>query len=474
MRRAATTLQAAFASAFVVALLFGCSADGEDSHQGHDHGAEEAGAHSDEGEHGAEDGHVELTEQQFRSAGIEVTEVRPGRVSEALTLPGTVAPNADAVLHITPRVSGQVRSVGKNLGEEVSVGEVLCVIDSVELGDAVADYMRDRELVNAAEETLARERELYAGRLTALRTVLDGAVDIQERIFKREEELQKKAVSTMRPLLEADRAYQLSQLERDKQVTELEAERDTRILELEVGLRSKRISLAAALNRLRTMGLEKAAIDGLDESSALLSGEYPIRASGSGVVVERHISSGEFVEAGERLYIIEDLSSVWFIASASEGQLQSVRRGQPAYVTLDAFAGTTLTGVVSFLDYHVDPTSRSVGVRVALDNEQLEGWPEGLPLRPGMFGRAELETASREASLVLPEAALVHEDAGEYVFVQVEPFAFERRDIKAKVVAGGMAEVTSGLREGEKVAISGTFLLKSAERQGELGGGHSH
>jgi cobalt-zinc-cadmium efflux system membrane fusion protein len=463
-----------FASTFVLALLFGCSADGEDGHEGHDHGAEEAGAHSDEGEHGEEESHVELTEQQFRSAGIEVVEVKPGRVSEALTLPGTVSPNADAVLHVTPRVSGQVRSVAKRLGEEVAAGEVLCVIDSVELGDAVADYMRDRELVSAAEETLAQERELYTGRLSALRTVLDGAVEIQERIFKREEELQKKAVSTMRPLLEADRAYQLSQLERDKQLTELEAERDTRLLELEVGLRSRRISLTASANRLQAMGLEREAIEGLGESSALLSGEYPIRASGSGVVVERHISSGEFVEAGERLYIIEDLSSVWFIASAAEGQLQSVRRGQPAYVTLDAFSGTTLTGAVSFLDYHVDPTSRSVGVRVTLDNEQLEGWPEGLPLRPGMFGRAELETASRQASLVLPEAALVHEDAGEYVFVQVEPFAFERRDIEAKVVAGGMAEVTSGLREGEKVAISGTFLLKSAERQGELGGGHSH
>ena len=474
MRRASMRLQAVVVSALSGLLLFGCSPESGDDHAGHDHGAEAAGAHSDEDEHGEEEGHVELTEQQFLSAGIEVTSVTSGRVSEVLTLPGTVAPNADAVLHVTPRVSGQVRTVAKNLGEEVSAGEVLCVIDSVALGDAVADYMRDRELVKAAEETLARERELYAGRLTALKTVLNGAVEIQERIFKREEELQKKAVSTMRPLLEADKAYQLSQLERDKQLTELEAERDSRLLGLDLDLRTKRIRLTSAANRLRTMGLEREVIEGLDESSALLSGEYPIRATGQGVVVERHISAGEFVEPGARLYVIENLSSVWFVASAPEGQLQSVRRGQPAEVTLDAFGGTTMTGSVSFLDYHVDPISRSVGVRIELPNEQLEAWSEGLPLRPGMFGQAELETASRQASLVLPEAALVHEDAGDYVFVQVEPFAFERRDIEARAVAGGMAEVTSGLKEGEKVAITGTFLLKSAERQGELGGGHSH
>ena len=202
--------------------------------------------------------------------------------------------------------------------------------------------------------------------------------------------------------------------------------------------------------------------------------EYRVHATGPGVVVNRHVSTGEFVEAGAKLYIIENLASVWFVASAFEEQLQSVRSGQPAHVALDAFPGTTLNGVVSFLDYHVDPTSRSVGVRITLDNDQLESWPEELPLRPGMFGRAELETTSREASLVLPEAALVHEDQGDYVFVQVEPFAFERRDVAVKPVAGGRVEILSGLEQGEMVAVSGTFLLKSAERQGELGGGHSH
>jgi multidrug efflux pump subunit AcrA (membrane-fusion protein) len=133
-----------------------------------------------------------------------------------------------------------------------------------------------------------------------------------------------------------------------------------------------------------------------------------------------------------------------------------------------------LIGAVSFLDYHVDPTSRSVGVRITLDNTQLESWPEELPLRPGMFGRAMLETTARQAELIIPETALVHDDSGDYVFVQVEPFAFTRRDVRATLVAGGMVEITAGLKAGEAVAVTGTFLLKSAERQSELGGGHSH
>ena len=246
------------------------------------------------------------------------------------------------------------------------------------------------------------------------------------------------------------------------------------MLELEVELRIKRINLAAATNQLRTLGLGPDELEDLDADSALLSGEYQVLASGSGVVVSRHVSVGEYVEAGSKLFIIENLSSVWFVASAFEEQLQSVRSGQNAFVSLDAFPGTTLNGTVSFLDYHVDPTSRSVGVRITLDNAQLDSWPEELPLRPGMFGRVQLETGLRQADIVLPERALVHDDAGDYVFVQVEPFAFERRDVSIKHAAGEMVEVTSGLKAGEMVAVSGTFFLKSAERQGELGGGHSH
>lgn len=476
-----------------LSLLLGCSPD-EKPVDDHGHGDEEhghdEGADSDSGtpeamgrdeedadphEHGDDEvGHVELTETQFQSADIAVVQALPGQVKETLSLPGTVAPNADAVIHVTPRVAGQVRQVLKRLGERVEAGELLCVIDSVELGDAAADCLRDKAMVAAAQETLEREEGLFEKRVAALTTVLDGSIEVHDRIYQREDELQQKAVSTIRPLLEADKALQEAKLDRERQLTELHAERDARLLALDVDLRSKRIDLAAARNRLLTLGIPADDIDGISEGAALLAGEYRVYSAGTGVAVDRHISPGEFVEAGSRLFVIEDLSRVWFVASAFEEQLQTVRTGQSASVSLDAFAGSEFSGSVSLVEFRVDPTSRSVGVRIALDNDQLETWPEELPLRPGMFGRVELETASRMAGLVLPEKALVHEDDGDYVFVQVEPLAFERRSVITRAVAGDKVEVLQGLEEGETVAVSGTFLLKSAERASELGGGHSH
>ena len=461
-------------------FVMGCSKESADSHDGHDHGSEphqeDTGqtGHSESSAHEGEGEHVELTEQQFKSAGIEVLAAGPGLVADSISLSGTIETNADAVLHVTPRVSGQVRSVAKHLGDSIVEGDLLCVLDSVELGRAVADFLRDKEMLVAAEETLSREKDLFVGRLDSLDSVLQGSIEIQRRILDREEELQEKAVSTIRPLLEAEKAFQMAELEMKKQLTELRAERDARILALEVALRAKQIDMAAATNRLTALGLSPEEVHNLDSGSPLLSGEYRIYSPGTGIIVSRHLSVGEFAEAGAKLFVVEDLSNVWFVASAFEDQLRNLRSGQKASVTLDAFPGNSLAGKMNFLDYHVDRTSRSVGVRITLANSQVVGWDEELPLRPGMFGKAEIETAIRQVGIALPEKALVHEDAGEYVFVQVEPLAFERRDIEVRHASGEMVEVLSGLKEGELVAVAGTFLLKSAERQAELGGGHSH
>ncbi|MFT7668454.1 MAG: cobalt-zinc-cadmium efflux system membrane fusion protein [Planctomycetota bacterium] len=447
----------------LIALFCACSPQEhlEDEHAGHD-------------DHGEEEGHVELTKKQFDAAGLKVVTAAPGKVADALTLAGSVAPNADSVLHVTPRVPGQVRSVYKQLGESVQKGELLCIIDSVELGDAVADYLRHEAMLKAAQSTIKREGELFDERRTALSEVLDGAIQVQERIHAREKELQEKAVTTVRPLLEAERALQLAKLDKSKKHNELKAERDTRILELELILQAETIDYTAANNRLRALGLDSKDLQEISVESPLLAGEYRVYSSGTGIVVRRHVTTGEFVAAGSQLYVIEDLSDVWFVASAFEEQLQSLYTGQKALVSLDAFQEIPLSGLISFIDYHVDPVTRTVGVRIELNNQVLESWPEELPLRPGMFGSVELYSDSRDARIVIPESALVHEDGGDSVFVQVEPLGFELRDVKVKHASGGLVEVLSGLEAGERVVVTGTFMLKSAERQADLGGGHNH
>jgi len=397
-----------------------------------------------------------------------------GEVTRHVTLPAVVAANADAVTHVNPKAPGIVRSIHKRLGESVAEGELLCVLDSVELGGAVAAFVRARALVEAAEATLEREGQLFQGRLETAARVLEGALEINRKIRDREKQLQEQAVSTLRPLLEAEKVLQTAELEKDRELTELRAARDTRLLELEVERGERRIGRDAAGNALRALGVDPAALAEPGPGAALLAGTYEIRAPRGGIVAGRHLTTGEFVDAQTKLYTLEDLSQVWIVAAAFEEQVQSVRTGQPGRIRLDAFPAAVFEGAVSLVGYEVDRESRALGVRLVLPNRTLPDWPEEYPLRPGMYGRVDLVVARTAARVVLPESAIVHEDPGDFVFVRTAPGVFERRPVELGPPSGDVVEVLAGVEVGAEVAVAGTFVLKSALRKDELGGGHSH
>ncbi|MAZ90337.1 MAG: hypothetical protein CMF76_00005, partial [Maricaulis sp.] len=249
----------------------------------------------------------------------------------------------------------------------------------------------------------------------------------------------------------------------------------------------------------------------LEADEAHGHGRYPLRAPRSGIVVARDITANEYVDTSSKLFLIQDLSRVWVIASVYEGDLARVRRGQAALVRLEAFPQVTLRGRVTFIDYHVDPNSRACEVRIELPNEPIQGWEEPFPLRPGMFGTVELVLAEKQAAVAVPESAIVHEGERNYVFVALAAkqgaedahgdreehggdegheheghddegdnhdggprHRFARRAVQIGARGGDVVQVTDGLRAGEQVVVEGTFTLKSTARQGELGGGHSH
>ncbi len=459
----------------LVALVGACSDGGHAPHgAGEMDDAHDEDAHGDD-EHG-DDEHdvVELTAAQAEAAGLRVATAAPGELLRLLMLPAVVAADADGVTHINPKAPGIVRSIHAQLGQDVAAGELLCLIDSVDLGNSVAAFVRARAMVEAAETTLRREGELYQGRLEAAERVLDGAVEVSRKIYEREEELQAQAVSTIRPLLEAERTLRAAELEKERELTDLRAERDARLLALEVELTERRILEDSARNALGALGVAPERLAELEPGSPLLSGAYEIRAARGGIVAGRHITTGEYVDSQTKLFTLEDLSRVWIVASAFEEQLQSVRTGQEARVHLDAFPGRVFEGVVTLVGHEVDPRSRALGVRVELENPTLAGWPEPYPLRPGMFGSVDLVVARERARVVLPEDAIVHEDDGDYVFVRVAPGRFERRAVELGPPSGEAVEVLAGVEPGDDVAVAGTFHLKSALREGELGGGHSH
>ncbi len=473
-----TTWKATLCAVLATAFAIGCSPQGDD-HDGGDEHAEGADHDDDgdehgEGEEGEGGGMIHLTPDQVEGAGIRTQTAAAGLVEETLRLDAVVAENEDRQSHINPRASGLVRAIHKRLGDTVEKGDLLCEIDSVELGEAVSAYQAASAMAAAASDLLEREKELFAQRIETTTKALDGTIKLALNIRDREKQLESKGISTLRPLLEAEQALQEAELGKDQALTELRALRDSRLLELQSAATTAAIAKHAAEDSLRILGIDpttvRAPADGARESLGL----YNVVAPRSGVIATRDVTLDEFVGPETALFEIHDPSIAWIAASVYERDLRRVRRGQTAYVTMGALPGARFEGTVDFIAYEVSATTRAASVRVEIPNDPIEQWPEPFPLRPGMFGAVEIVTASRQVAISIPEAAIVHEGAESFVFVRNAPGQFERREVTIGAHGRINVEVLSGLEAGDDVAVEGTFVLKSAARAGELGGGHSH
>jgi len=187
----------------------------------------------------------------------------------------------------------------------------------------------------------------------------------------------------------------------------------------------------------------------------------------SGVVTERLVTAGQYVNEGAPLFSVAPQSSVWVEAELYENEIGKVAIGTPALVTTEAYPGKALQGRVAFVDPVVNPETRTLKVRFDLSN------PEGL-LKPEMFVKVALKGRKFKA-LAVPEGAVIVTGDRALAWVETAPGTFEPRYITIGRKGEGFCEIVSGLSEGELVAASGGFLidsesqLKSARREAQQG-----
>ena len=181
--------------------------------------------------------------------------------------------------------------------------------------------------------------------------------------------------------------------------------------------------------------------------------EMTIDAPLNGIVLEKMVLDGAYITSGMNLYKIADLSTVWIIADVYEYEVPLVKVGQHARVTLPYSSGEVLQATVSFINPVLDPMTRTVKVRIAVQNP-------GLVLKPDMFVNVEIMGSSR-ARLVIPRSAVLDSGTRQIVYVEKEPGVFEMRTVTLGVRGENEVEVLKGIKKGERVVTSGNFLLDS-------------
>ncbi|MGI5860767.1 MAG: efflux RND transporter periplasmic adaptor subunit [Myxococcales bacterium] len=327
----------------------------------------------------------------------------------AVELTGEIGFDEKRIAHVSSQVEGIIRKVHVNLGQTVEKGAPLAEIYSVAFAEAAGEYREAQ-----ASLTLAR------------------------REHERQASLRKEGITSEKEYLQASQ-----------------------------GLESAQIRLETAADKLVRLGLPRAELDAVREGRR--EATLTLRAPVSGVVLKLHAVAGEIARSEEPLATVGDLSRLWLWADLYENDLARVAESQArghlsAAVAVNAFPGREFAGVVDFIGPTMDPATRTVKVRVLVEN------PEG-GLRAGMFAKAKLFVPTDAKVVAVPRGAVLQDEGRSFVFVRHRDDYFVRRPVTTGRAWSGWLEIVEGLGTGKEIAADGAFLLKSDVLRSKMGAG---
>jgi membrane fusion protein, copper/silver efflux system len=210
--------------------------------------------------------------------------------------------------------------------------------------------------------------------------------------------------------------------------------------------------VAAARKRLELWDIGDAQIDEVARTGEPIK-NVTLNAPISGFVIERNAFPKQHITPETVLYTVADLSTVWVIADVFEYEAANVRLNQSVSLTIASSPGRVFRGRVSYILPGVDPTTRTLKVRVQFDNP-------GFALKPDMFGDAEISTGGAR-KLVVPETAVLNSGDRQVVFVDRGEGKLEPHNVTIGAQSGGLIEIISGLKQGDRIVTSGNFLIDS-------------
>jgi len=182
-----------------------------------------------------------------------------------------------------------------------------------------------------------------------------------------------------------------------------------------------------------------------------------IYAPYDGIVTEKNVREGDNVMAGQELFKLADLSTVWVSARVYEQDLPFIHEGQTASVSSPSIPGESFRSSVIYVSPFLDE-SRQAEIRLSIGNASGS-------LKPNMYAEVDIKSELPDKSLAIPRSAVIKTGTREIVFVALADGQFQGRDITTGVVdENDFVEIKSGLHDGEFVVTSGQFMLDSESR----------
>jgi membrane fusion protein, heavy metal efflux system len=340
-------------------------------------------------------GTYRATAQQLKTFTIETVQTH-SFVSEELT-DGKIGINSDRATPVISPYSGRVTRVIAGLGEAVKAGAPLAAVEASEFVQAQNDLRVASTQVKLARTNETRKHALYDAKGGSLQD------------------------------------WQQSQAD----------------------LAAAETALDAVRSRLQIFGKSAGDINAL-QASVSMNPVVTLTAPIAGVVVDRQVGPGQYLQAGGNpVFTIADPSNVWLLANVRESDAGQVKVGQAVEVHVLAYPKRVFNAQVTYVAAVLDPVTHRLPVRASIDNR------DGA-LKPEMFASFRILTSEATESASVPEAAVIYEGDLAHVWVVTADGLLTLRSIQAGRISDGLVEVIDGLKAGEKVVTKGGLFIDQA------------
>lgn len=218
-------------------------------------------------------------------------------------------------------------------------------------------------------------------------------------------------------------------------------------------------------------------------SSGKTQDRFPVYADVSGYIIKKNVELGDYLQKGQTLYDVADLSTVWVLFEIYESDMNWVKKGNKIDYTIASFPGEKFSGTITFIDPFINPMTRIAKARVEVANS-------GLKFKPEMFATGTLKTqiSANKSTLSVPKSAVMWTGKRSIVYVKNETdkgITFKLREVTLGPLLGNDYIIENGLEIGEEIVANGTFNVDAAAQLagkpsmmniegGKVNTGHNH
>ncbi len=349
-------------------------------------------------QHGAPQAHAPAAlESRVETAVVNYSDAKP-----ELILSGKVAYGEDRYSRISSPLQGRVLEVRAKLGDRVKAGDVLLVIDSPDISAAYSDFVKEASDLEYTARAYELAKDLFENKALPMKDYKQAEND----------------------LIKAKAEFRRA--------------------------KEKLLSLRVPAGELeKPLAQQK------------ITARFEMKSPLTGTVVERNVTPGQSVggDVSQVLFTVADLEKLQVVADVYERDLDLVRVGQVAGVTVEAYRGTSFPAAIASVGDVVDPVSRTIKVRAWVNNAAQK-------LKPEMFARLNIEVGDATRFLHVPKEAVLEIDGKEYVLVVAPDGHYVRREVKITKASSEQLRILDGLSPGERIVTKGAVFIKGQDIKG--------